>query len=182
MCCTQDSNWEEPALPLVWHWEPLEILFPSLTCADWGFPARVGRHMCNVKTSLECHRDYNPALLTSQGILSDYETMRGGPAEWEAGGRGLKFPPCLWTLLGCQLMSPSLSFPMVKWESFLLWWHQRDAMKRWRKLLGGCTWKTLGLFTNTGVVVMIITACQWESGLSTECASARKIISIDKCV
>lgn len=47
--------------------EPLEILFPSLTHADHGFPARLGTHICNVKISLECHRDYESALLTSQG-------------------------------------------------------------------------------------------------------------------
>lgn len=47
--------------------EPLEILFPSLTHADHGFPARLGIHLCNVKISLGCHRDYESALLTSQG-------------------------------------------------------------------------------------------------------------------
>ena len=47
--------------------EPVEILLPSFIHADYGFPARVGTHLYNVKISLECHRDYDPVLLTSQG-------------------------------------------------------------------------------------------------------------------
>lgn len=47
--------------------EPPVTMFPSSIGADWGFPAGVGMHVCNVKISLECHRDFYPALPTSQG-------------------------------------------------------------------------------------------------------------------
>lgn len=157
-------------------WKSLPCHLGGIKSPSWScFPGRSAQNGCNVKTSLECHRDSDPALLTSQEFCKHqmrYERFPGRVGNQKPWAEA----PCMSPNTCKKSAVPSLHFPTGE-----MVWFQRDAGRGWRKLLGGCTLKMVGHCTNTKVCYYHIT-CQWENGLYTECVLSSVIISFDKYV